>query len=365
MRRHLPFLLLLALVAAACGGTTESSSTTVGDPTTSTPVETTSTAAAVEAVLLSYTLSAGDQIQYEVNLDQHIELSTTGDSTLMGDEEMPGEAAVDLSGTATFTHTVSDGPDPGTYEVHIVGEFDDVTVTGTVDGESFDSADTPDFAAIDPVDVTVVVDEQGRPVTEAGEAPLEGLLGGLGAMGSGGAPASGLDIGQFVGPQLPDEEVGVGDTWTDEIETPGLGEEPIVTSVSSTVTGVDQVDGVDVFVIESTSSTSPIEFDLAEFFAGMLGAFAPEGATAEEQAEVEAMLEQLRFLFTVDGATADTTTLFDVEAGVSRQSQTASSANISMDMNVPDEATGEMMAFVMDMTLDQDVSYRLLSGTGA
>jgi hypothetical protein len=33
-----------------------------------------------------------------------------------------------------------------------------------------------------------------------------------------------------------------------------------------------------------------------------------------------------------------------------------------MDMNVPDETTGEMAGFVMDMTLDQDITYRLISG---
>jgi hypothetical protein len=34
-------------------------------------------------------------------------------------------------------------------------------------------------------------------------------------------------------------------------------------------------------------------------------------------------------------------------------------------MNVPDDTTGEMAAFVMDMTLDQDITYRLISGPDA
>ncbi len=355
-KRHTSLLAGLALVVAACGGVAGSSTTTGGDPTST-------TGAAVEAVLLSYTLSSGDEFQYEVGLDQHIVLSASGDASLMGDEEIPGSADIGLTGTATFSHTVSDGPDPGTYEVHITGEFTDVAVTGTVDGEPIDSAEAPEFAAIDPVDVTVVVDENGKPVTpEGGEDPLGGIFGDLGAMGSG-TSAPGLDLGQFVGPALPDEEVSVGDTWSDEIEVPGPGEDPIVTSVSSTVTGVDQVDGVDVFVIDTTSSTSPIEFDLAEFFAGMFGAFLPEEATEEEQAELEAMLADLRFVMTVDGATAQTETLFDAEAGLARQAQTTSATNISMDMNVPDEETGEMVGFVMDMSLDQDITFRLLSAT--
>jgi hypothetical protein len=174
-----------------------------------------------------------------------------------------------------------------------------------------------------------------------------------------------LDPGQFVGPPLPDEEVTVGDTWTDEIETPGLGEDPITTSISSTVTGVEELDGAEVLVIDSDATTSLIEFDLAEFFAGMFGAMAPDGTSTEETAEFEAMMDQLQFLISVDGSTADSTTWFDAEAGLAKQSETTAATNISMDMNIPDEETGEMSGFVMDMTLDQDVTYRLISGPTA
>jgi hypothetical protein len=361
MKRHVSILAALALALAACAETS-------GDSTTTRPEDpTTSTQPAVEAVLLSYSLTSGDELQYEVALDQHIELTATGDPSLMGGEEFPGEASVDLAGTATFTHVVSDGPEPGTYEVHITGEFTDISVSGTVDGQPIESEQAPDFASLEPVDVTVVVDEQGNLVQEGvagGEDPLAEMFGDLGPLG-GGSPAPGLEPGQFIGPPFSDEEVAVGDTWTDEVETPGLGEDPIVTSITSTVTGVEELDGTEVHIIESNSSTSLIEFDLAEFFAGMFGAFAPEGASAEETAELEAMLDQLQFLIRVDGTTADSRTWFDAAAGVARQSETTSATNIAMDMNVPDETTGEMVGFVMDMTLDQDISYRLIDGPTA
>ena len=361
MKRQLSILAALALVLAACAQTS-------GDPTTTAAEETTTTTTApqVEAVLLSYSLSAGDEYQYEVDLDQHIELNTTGDPSLMDGEEVPGEASIDLAGAATFTHVVSEGPEPGTFEVHITGEFGGLTVTGTVDGEPFESEEAPDFASLDPIDVTVVVDEQGNLVEEGSagaEDPLAGIFGDLGPLG-GGAPAPGLDPGQFVGPSFPDEEVAVGDTWTDEIETPGLGGDPVVTSISSAVTGTEDLDGTEVYVIETTSTTSLIEFDLAEFFAGMFGAFA-EDATAEEAAELDAMLEQIQFLIRVDGTTADSKTWFDVEAGLARQSETTTSTEISMDMNIPDETTAEMVGFVMDMSLDQDITYRLIGGPTA
>ena len=345
MKRLLSLTAVLALALAACG-----------EPSTN-----------PDAMLLSYTMAAGDEFQYEVGLDQHIEMNASGDAAMLAGEDVPGEASVDIAGTATFTHAVSDGPEPGTFQVHITGEFTDVSVTGTVDGESVDSSDIPDFAAMEPIDVTVVVDEQGNIVDEGAdiEDPLSGLLGGLGALGGGGNPAPGLDPGQFVGPPLPEEEVTVGDSWSDEIETAGPGEDPIVTSINSTVSGVEELDGAEVLVIDSNATTSLIEVDLADFFAGMIGGMAPEGASPEETAELEAMLDQLQFLISVDESTADSTTWSDAEAGLARQSETTAGSSISMDMNIPDEKTGELAGFVMDMTLDQDVTYRLISGPTA
>jgi hypothetical protein len=342
MKRLLPSVVALALAVAACGG------------------------ASAEASVLSYSLSEGDEFSYEVGLDQHIEMTATGGSTFMG-EDVPGEASVDITGTATLTHVVSAGPEPGTYEVHITGEFADVAATGEVDGESVDTSDIPDFAVPKPVDVTVVVDEQGNIVPQGpeGESPLGDLFGGLGGGLGGAAPTPGLEPGQFIGPPLPDEEVAVGDTWTEEIEKPGPGEEPIVTSITSTVSGVEDLEGTEVLVIDSNATTSLIEFDLAELFAGMLGAMAPEGTPDEQTAEFEEMIEQIRMQITVDETTADSRTWFDAAEGVAKQSETNAATSISMDMNVPDETTGEMAGFVMDMTLDQDITYRLISGPNA
>ena len=350
MKRLLSLARVLALGLAACGGGS-------GEPTPE-----------AEAVLLSYSLSEGDEFSYEVGLDQHIEMTATGASSFMG-EEVPGNASVDVAGTATFTHAVSAGPEPGTYEVHITGEFADLTVTGDVDGESIDSTDIPDFAHHEPVDVTVLVDEQGNIVPQGpeGEGPLGDLFGGLGGLGglSGTNPAPGLDPGQFIGPPLSDEEVAVGDTWTEEIETPGPGDEPVVTSITSTLSGMEDLDGAEVMVIDSNATTSLIEFDLAELFAGMFGAMSAEGATGEDSAEFEGMMDQLRLQITVDDTNSESRTWFDPADGVAKQSETNAATSISMDMNVPDEKTGEMAGLVMDMTLDQDVSYRLISGPQA
>ena len=366
-KRSFTLVAILALVLGACGGTTETTTTTAAGTTTTAVDTTTSAPASVEAVLLSYSLTAGDVFQYEVGLDQHIEIEATGDAAALGEEEFPGTASVDLAGTAVFTHTVADGPESGTYEIHITGDFEDVSVTGTVDGEPIDSSEVPEFATMEPVDVTVVVDEQGAVISAGGEDvedPFAGLFGGLESM-NGSAPTPGLDPGQFFGPLFSDDEVAVGDTWSDDVETPGFGDEPVVTSVTNTVTGVEEFDGAEVYLIDTASSTSPIEFDLAEFFQGLFGAFIPEEATAEETAEFEELMSQLRFLINIDGSTADGTSRFDAEAGIIRQSEIAAATHIGMDMMIPDETTGEMIGFQMEMTIDQDISYHLISGPQA
>jgi hypothetical protein len=361
MRKSLlSVLALLALVVAACGGgTADPTTTTSGDATIETPAP----VDVPDAQLLSYSLEAGNEYQYEVNLVQSIDMTATGEGAAAEDEEFPGDASFEMAASAVFTYTVAAGPEEGTYAVTIKGEFTDIAVTGTVDGESInDEADIPDMAdlaGLDPIDITVIVDEQGNIVGDDTELadPLAGMFGDLGALGTDTAP--GMNPGQFVGIPFSDEEVTVGDTWSEEIETPGLDEEPITTSINSTVTGTDTVDGTDVLIIETITSTSPIEFDLAEFLIGFLTAFgAPEG---EDAAEFDAMIEQIRFFISITDADSKSTTAFDSEAGIARQYDLSAGANIFMDINVPDEESGEISGFTIDMTIDQDLDYRLVS----
>jgi hypothetical protein len=353
-----------ALVFAACSSETGGSSTTPGDPggesTTTTQVS-----PDMEEMLLTYTLSDGDTFVYDVVIDQNIEMSSEGEGSSFGDEELPGSASVQLTASGTFTYEVAEGPEPGTYSVTITSDLTEVDATGTVDGEAIDSDETPEFAEIDPVSVTVVVDEQGNviPDSATSEDPFSDLFGGLGEMGPGAIP--GAELGQFFGPAFSDDEVAVGDTWSDTFVTPGFGAEPFSTSVTSTVTGEDTVDGVDVLVVESEVVVDAFEFDLGEFFVGLFSGFLPEDASAEEQAQIDALIENLRFVMSFDESGSESTTYFDPEAGLTRQYDVTSSSLIGMDINFPDEETGELVGFVMDMAIDQTVSHKLVGGPSA
>lgn len=350
--RTFSLIVLLAIVAASCGGE-------AGDTTSSSPQETTTTAPAVEARVLSYSLEAGTTYQYEVDMNQSIDLTSTGDTAALGEDAVPGEATINIQGTSVFTYTVSEGPEPGTFEIGIVGDFSDLEFSGTVDGESVDSSEIPEMAEIEPVDLSIVVDEQGNVIPDDSSGLGEDFLGGLG----------GLDMldqlgaagtGQFVGPPLSEDEVTVGDTWSETIDVPTMpNADPVTTRVESEVVATDTVDGSDVFVIETTSTTGAVEFDLAEFLIGFMSSFMAEEATDEERAELDEMIDDLRFAFSIDETVADMTSWFDFEAGLTRQAELASDAHMVMDINIPDETSGEMVEFAMDMNLSQEITYRL------
>lgn len=356
--RTLSLLVVLLLVAAACSGAgTEDTTTTEAEPTTTT------TTPAPEAVRLSYSLEPGSSFEFEVGIDQHIEMTAEGEGAALGEEDIPGELLVDFTGTTTFSHSVAEGPEPGTFEVTITGDFTGLEISGTVDGEPLDIDDLPDFTQLEPVDVTVIVDEQGNVIPQ-NDGFGDFLGGGLGDLGDLGTP--GMDPGRFVGPPFTEEEVTVGDTWSETFETPGfLTGEGITTEVTSEVTGTETVDGADVFVIDTESITSPIEFDLAELLLGFFTAFVPEDATDEEKAELEAITEDLRFLFSISETTSNLTTWFDAEAGYARKADYVSAADVVIDLNMPDEETGEMAGLVVDLTMNQNVTYRLIDATSA
>lgn len=343
--RTLSLVLSLSVLLAACGDDAEDSTTT--------------TEPMVEPVVLSYSLQPGDSFEYEVDLDQAIDITSEGDTSAMGSEDgFPGEAAITVKGTTVFTYTVSEGPEADTFEINISGDFANLEFGGTVDGEPVDPAEIPDLAEMEPVDVTIVVDEQGNVIPDDSLGLGEDLFGGLGGLDMLGQLGSAA-TGQFIGPPFPDDEVTVGDTWSETTETPAMpAEDPITTEIQNEIVAVDTIDGSEVLVIETTSTTGAVEFDLAELLVGFMSGFMSDATDAEE-AELDALIEELRFAFSIDETVSDMTTWFDFEAGVSRQAEFANDVHMTMDINIPDETTGEMVDFAVDMNLSQAITYRL------
>jgi len=174
------------------------------------------------------------------------------------------------------------------------------------------------------------------------------------------ASAPGLDPAQFVGPILPVTEVAMGDTWSFEVETRGFGDDPMVTSITSMLTGRDEIDGMEVVVIETATNTAPIGFDLGEIYVELMTVFGPPDG--EDAAELETMLEEIRLLISIDKTSSETVTWFDVGAGLARQHNSVASTHIVMDSNIPDVASTELSGSVVDMVIDSEIEYRLISG---
>ncbi len=351
-------LIAASLILAACGGgAAESTTTTEVNQSTIATTTTTTSPPQVESMQLRYALVDGTVHEYEVGFEIAVQMTVTGDASMMMEaEDFPGELDVVMTGTTSFTYEVADGPEPGTYEVTITGEFSDVQVEGTANGEPVDTIAVPELAEMDPVHTTVIVDEQGNVLgDDSGENDLFG--GGFGDF-----MGPGADLGRFIGPPMPTEEVEVGSTWTETIETPFFMGDPIVTEIDSEVTDID-ADGV--FHIETETRTSEVSVDMAAFLIGMFEAFVPEEATEEELAELETLKEQLRFLFSIDEAASNLQTRFDPSLGLATDAVFSGSSHVVMDVNMPDEETGELVAFALDMAMTQNVTYRLAKSSGA
>lgn len=356
MRKSLAAAIVVALAVASCGGsaTVTTSSTTFAGETTTT------SGAGPDAQVLSYNLEAGNEFSYEVEMTQTIEMTGEGSGAALTGEEIPDSANIEMTAKGTFNYSVADGPDEGTYAVTITGEFTEVTATGLVDGQPVDESEVPEFAEVAPVDVTIIVDEQGNIVPDSSglDDPMAGLFGGLEDLG--GIPSS--NPGQFFGPPFGDDMVSVGSNWESTYTTPGLGEDPITTTTRASVTGTDVVDGVELLVIEAETEVSPIEFDLGDFFIGLFTGFLPDDPTPEEQAEIDALIEGLRFVISMDTTHSTSTTLFDPVSGVTHSFRVLNASKVGMDVNFPDEETGELSGFVMNMSIEQDISQVLVSG---
>ena len=358
--RLLSLVGVMALVLAACGGG-------AGDTTTTTVEQTTTTTLpAPEAIPISYELEAGQTYTFELEMNQTMEMTSSGDASALEGEDLPGEMLLKVSGPTTVVYAVADGPEPDTYELTITSDLSGLQFDVTIDGESAETDELPDFADLEPQATTIVVDKHGKPI-EGGELPDDmfgGLFGGFdpGMMGDMGST---LNPTQFFGPALPEGEVEVGDTWTETTEIPLFGEDKASTTVTSTIDRMEELDGTQTMVIETVVATSEVNFDMAEFLLAMFEGFIPEEPSEEDLAMLEQLKNEMKFLFQVDASETNMTTWFDPEAGMALQSRVVGDTRMAMDINVPDEETGEMVAFTLDMSVSQDMTYRLVDGAGA
>lgn len=375
-------LIALLMTLTSCRSTTTETETTQATTTPSTNgVSTTTTTAATrpdgpsapsgsvdapEATLLAYSFEPDSVLSYQLDLEQQIVMHADGDAGAMGEDELPMDADIGIQAQSVMSYEVFPGPEADTFEVVITADFDDVEITGTVNGESVDELDeagmASDLASVDPVSTSVIIDAAGNIISDHG-APVDLFGGGLDALGG----LATDDLGRPVGPRFPtDRELTVGDSWTETTTEDGPDGTPVTVTSTHTVIDAQRIGSSTTLVIESVTNTDAIEIDFSDFFRALFEGFAGlggEDAEGELPPEFQEMLDELVFVISVDPSTATTTSWFDPESGIVRRAESSSQVAIAMTFVAPDDTTGELVRFEMEMDMNQTVVLALLDSS--
>jgi hypothetical protein len=380
-------LLALTLALSACqGGDTaettiavETTTTTAPPTTTTTTTEAPATTAPLSArsasvpsgsveapmaSLLSYRYQPDSTLAYALDLSQTIRMTADGDAEAMGEDELPIDADLALGAATVMTYEVYPGPSPDTYEVVITAQFDDVSVSGTMNGEPVDELSGDDIASeiatLEPIETSVIVDAAGNIISGDG-SELDFFGDSFGAVGG----LATDELGRPIGPSFPtDRELTVGDTWTETTSEEGPNGEVFTSTTTHTVIDAQTIGDATTLVIESVTETDAVDIDFSEFFRMMFEGFAGLGGEegGDLPPEMEEMLDQLEFSISIAPSTAVATTWFDPESGIVRRSEAISTVAIQMTFRAPDETTGELVGFEMQMEMEQTVTIALLDG---
>ena len=371
--RRTALLIILAVIVAACGAPADelTADEPTADATAPAPAPDSddgsgSDAAAPSAgsARFAYSYSAGDSYTFAFDMVQDIVLSieAEGDAAFFDASDAPPnevEAQVTIAGTVSYT--VAPGPDPDTHLLNITGTFDEVTVTGTIDGEpiedQFDLAEAgaPDLVQVP--DLTLLIDSQGNVL----ETELDGEefpdLNMFADPFSSFANITSGGLTSHFGPAFPDEMLKVGSTWGDSFSEDVM-DQTITTETNYTVTGFEDVEGVETAVIDIASSFSGVTIDLGDFFSMLFQGFAELGEElgAEGEATEVSIPEDLGldFLITLEPSDTSGTAWFDPEAGITRKYTQDTAVAMTMDFAIDDgtQKGSVLMDMSFGITLD-------------
>ncbi|MCQ3805155.1 MAG: hypothetical protein OXC98_08060 [bacterium] len=379
-RRFLLALCALSLVAAACGEDSPPETTEAAPQTTTAAVQTTTSTAAVaqtptttaappetisttvaelapqfEPTRLSYRYPAEGEIEYSLSIEQEAAITLEGGPA----EEMPpGPIKMDTTLEGSTTYQISPGPDENTTTIRIttdIAMIDNEMSMGGISIPAPPDAQAPGFEA--PIDITVVVDQEGNVLEFTSEA-LDSL--GLGGSFLPTVTVGSQELSRPFGPSFPDHPVDIGDTWTERIEQEGpAGTGVIVTTAEHRLVEVETEAGRTILVIESEYRGEGFEWDMGELMQGMFGAFAGE-LSEEDAPEGEPDIPEFGLLVSATPSTTVAVIRFDPQTGLVMAGEYQASGEVTTDMTVPDE-TGEPAGILSSISYDQTVTYQLIS----
>ena len=347
----------MALLSAACGG---------GESGGFDPNAGFSQGADGELRSLAYAYQPDSSLTYGYNIDMDVSMDADIDAP-----DGFGEMTMGMSMAGSIAYGVSAGAEEGTVELTIDSSLSDFSVSElTVDGESMPAEllglNDPDLAGVGELipPMTVVVDSSGDILEmQVGDVAVPSDLLATFGGGSFGDPTGMGMLGSLFGPELPDDQVRIGATWTttDTQEVPFVGEMTVVTNHE--IVGEESMAGRDTFVIESTAQMSPLSISFADMLESLKdpATMAALGMAGEDidAAQLEAdLFESMDFDFSMDISydKLETKTWFDYQAGVMVSTDADMVMTMKMKIDTP-EGGGDMtmkanMGMAMLLTAD-------------
>lgn len=325
---------------------------------------------------LTYRVEVDGTIDMEADIPAGLGESTTGRLGIVGETDL--------------TYLIGPGPDDGTFEIRLTADFTELSVTGDLgnlgdEALPFPGLDLSDaLGDLPAIDLTVIVDERGA-ILEQSSSAVAGLVESFDDILAGSGLAESLDITGLganvsgpLGPIFPaDRPLDVGSAWTDRTES-RVGDVAIATDYAHEVTGITELDGVEVVVVETVATVGGFEIGLANLVKSVLadlesgdsgGGEADMGFGGMNLEEmIVSVLGGLQMSVGAEPAVAETTTWISLDrtaagpaAGIVRQAVTRSSGTVSTEFTVPDE-TDAGFTVTVRTEYAQDVRFTL---TGA
>ena len=376
-------------MAAACGGDAEdqpepAAPETTAPPTTAAPTtaapqttqapETTTTSASqttaapesattteafgFEPIRLSYNYPSTGELEYSISIEQQAEVQLEGGPA----EAMPpGPIEMSTILAGTISYIISPGPEEDTVSIRIVSDLEMVENEAAMGGfpiPASELGDPPGFET--PIDMTLITDLQGNVLEVSGEG-FDDLFGGMNLQSA--SSVGNQHLSRPFGPAFPDTPLGLGDSWTEQIEQEGpFGS--IVTNAEHLVVGVEGTEGHPILVVESESLTESFEWDMSEMMLGMFGAFTEDFPSEEGQEDQEGpdIFGDLQLLVSAAPGIVHSTVRFDPGIGLVIEGGQQAQGEVTTSMTMPGDA-GEPFTIITGVKYEQQISFQLVSPT--
>lgn len=388
-RRILFAALSTLLLASACGGDSEgqpepaapettpppttAAPTTAAPPTTRAPETTTTRASQTttvpesttttdvpgfEPVRLSYNYPSDGQLEYATSIQQQAEMQLEGGPA----EEMPpGPIEMNTILAGAISYGIGPGPEENTVSIRIVSDLQMVENEASMGGISIPSSEMGEAPGFEtPIDITVITDSQGNILDLSSEA-FDDLLGGMNFQSA--SSVGNQHLSRPFGPAFPNSPLGVGDSWTEQVEQ----EVPfgtIATDAEHLVVAVEGTEERPILVVQSEYRTDAFEWDMSEVMQGMFGAFAEElpSEEAQDAQESQDIFGDFQLLVSASPGVVHSTVRFDPGVGLIIEGEQQARGEVTTSMTVPGDA-GETFTLITRVNFDQQVSFHLISPT--